>query len=131
MDQRNYVHYTHQPFLVYRFLREKLSLAEIILHSPPGVYPKVFRELCKRRWAISCLPIVELSIKLFWDSSNKRWKEGAATESPGGIVRLIEVLSQFDLTYDLYSLSADELYNMLPKEFDRFKGTPETAAVAR
>jgi hypothetical protein len=81
---------------------------------------------------IACLPIVQMTIKLYWDPNTNRWKDGAsATEGPGVILRLMEVLGQFDLTYDLHSLTADQLYNMLPKEFDRFKRTPETAAVAR
>jgi hypothetical protein len=127
----NHRHHVYGPYLIYRYLRKEERVAKIFLNSEPGTYPKVSRVLADRQWAISCLPVLEVTIKLFWDSAKERWKEGAATEGPGGIVRLIEVLSQFDLTYDLYSLSADQLYNMLPKEFDRFKGTPESAAVAR
>ena len=35
--------------------------------------------------------------------------------------RLADVLTQLDLTWDLYDLSTEKLLDLLPSEFDEFK----------
>lgn len=127
-------HYTQGPFLAYAYLHRNKRVASIFLNAKLGIFTELYREFCARDWLISCESAVEVAVRLYWDPIASRWKERHATRGPlgaGAVRRLVEVLGQFDLTYDLHSLSADELYNMLPKEFDRFKGTPESAAVAR
>lgn len=49
-------------------------------------------------------------------------KRGATTRTrPGNLRRLIAVLQQLDLTYDLYATPADKILDLLPPEFDRWK----------
>lgn len=121
-DQRDdFVHYTFGGFALYAAVVKNRSLCQKLLSSRLGVYPKACRELYKRRRIISCPSIVELAVKLYWDEATKTWKKACAHNEPGGVRRLTEVLGQFEYTYDLYSLTADELWEMLPREFDRFK----------
>jgi hypothetical protein len=41
----------------------------------------------------------------------------------GGTLRRIgKVLRQFDLTYDLMAMTSGQIYDLLLREFDRFKG---------
>ena len=43
--------------------------------------------------------------------------------------RLADVLLQFDVTWDLYAMKANNLLELLPKEFKKFlPPTPEAAA---
>jgi hypothetical protein len=47
-------------------------------------------------------------------------KRGVLTRTrPGNLRRLIAVIDQFDLTYDLYATSPDDILTLLPPEFDR------------
>jgi hypothetical protein len=49
-------------------------------------------------------------------------KRGARSKNkPGTMRRLGKVLRQFDLTYDLYGMSGPQIYDLLPKEFNKFK----------
>ncbi|MBM7117948.1 hypothetical protein [Archangium primigenium] len=41
----------------------------------------------------------------------------------GGIVRFVKVFWQLHLTYDLYSLDADQILDLLPPEFDRYRAS--------
>jgi hypothetical protein len=41
--------------------------------------------------------------------------------------RLVAVIQQFDLTYDLYAMTADQILTLLPPEFDRWRRPAATA----
>ena len=43
-----------------------------------------------------------------------------SAKSPGSPRRFADVLSQLDLTWDLHSLSVEQLLELLPSEFDEF-----------
>ena len=57
---------------------------------------------------------------LYVDPNTGLHKRGAAGRGPGSARRLAEVLGQFDMTWDLYSMSASSILDILPKEFNRF-----------
>ncbi|MCX7626248.1 MAG: hypothetical protein N2Z21_08570 [Candidatus Sumerlaeaceae bacterium] len=129
-DQRDsYVHNVFGCFALYATISDD-DICKKLLSSPLGIYPDAYRELCKRQWVISCRSIVELAIRLYWDDGKGKWKAGVARDVKGGVRRLCEILAQFDYTYDLYSLTADKLWEMLPKEFDRFKHADATMSAA-
>jgi hypothetical protein len=58
---------------------------------------------------------------MYLDASNNQPKRGAGGKGPGSARRLADVLNQFDVTWDLYSMSYEEVLAMLPGEFDRFR----------
>jgi hypothetical protein len=50
-------------------------------------------------------------------------KRGATTRTrPGNLRRFIEVFWQFHLTYDLYAMTDEDILNLLPTEFNRWRG---------
>jgi len=40
---------------------------------------------------------------------------------PGTLYRFIDVVQQLGLTYDLYSMTGDQILQLLPSEFDRWR----------
>jgi hypothetical protein len=58
---------------------------------------------------------------LYFDEAKNKLKPGAGGKGAGSPRRLARVRRQFDVTWDLFALSADQLVEMLPKEFDRFR----------
>jgi hypothetical protein len=46
--------------------------------------------------------------------------------SPGTLLRFIDIIQQLDLTYDLYSMSGEEILALLPPEFDKWKDSQRT-----
>ena len=41
---------------------------------------------------------------------------------PGTFYRFIGIIQQLDLNYDLYSMSGNEILDLLPPEFNKWKG---------
>ena len=44
-----------------------------------------------------------------------------ATAPQGSLTRLIDVLSQLSMTYDVYGMTEEQLLPLLPPEFDPFR----------
>lgn len=73
--------------------------------------------------------IMELANRLYTDPVTGRHKPGIAGSGqnqrpPGGIVRLLDVLNQLYMTYDIYGMTADQLLPLLPPEFQRWQTAP-------
>ena len=58
--------------------------------------------------------------RLYWDAEADDLKSGARGEGPGSIMHMMDLLTQFDLTFDISSLEVDDFMRLLPKDFDRF-----------
>jgi hypothetical protein len=59
--------------------------------------------------------------RLYWDIDADDLKSGARGEGPGSVMHLIDLLTQFDLTYDISSLGSDDFLELLPRRaFRRF-----------
>ena len=70
--------------------------------------------------------IIEAAKILYWDAEKKRPKRGSSPQEhkPGTLRRFVDVLQQFELTYDLYSINAEELITLLPNEFKSWSLPP-------
>ena len=57
-----------------------------------------------------------------FDKSKNKPKAGTQSKTRGGsLFRLITVIQQLELTYDLYSMNSEEILQLLPEEFDNWK----------
>lgn len=59
--------------------------------------------------------------QLYWDAENEDLKSGARGEGPDSIMHIMDLLTQFDLTFDISSLEVENFMRLLPKDFDRFR----------
>jgi len=57
--------------------------------------------------------IIEAATWMYYDPGKGRLRRGTARDKPGGARRMGEVLSQFDCTWDLYSVSPKEVFALL------------------
>lgn len=88
-----------------------------VLLGGPAQHTKVEEQLLSRKVGASFAysqPLIEVVHKLYWDGPKGKLRKGAASTGAGSVVRLVEVLRQIDVTYDLPSLTADQLYALLP-----------------
>ena len=72
--------------------------------------------------AKSILPLI---LNLYVDRVTAKLRPGStgmsrATAPPGSLPRLIAVLSQLAMTYDIYGMDGLQLLGVLPAEFDAF-----------
>jgi hypothetical protein len=72
---------------------------------------------------ISNTRLIETVDRLYYSESSGGPKRGAATRTrAGNLRRLIAVIQQFDLTFDLYAMPSERILHLLPSEFDRWRG---------
>lgn len=98
--------------------------ARVLLHPSVNQHGSFIFDLDYRRDLLTNRGLIEVVDRLYWDPSTHRPKRGAAGDSAGGLRRLIAVAQQLDLNYDLYGMSALEIEELLPAEFEEWRATP-------
>lgn len=63
---------------------------------------------------------VKTLYRLYWDANEDKVKSGASGEGEGSIMHMIDLLTQFDFTFDIASLNEDDFMRLLPNDFQRF-----------
>jgi hypothetical protein len=93
-----------------------------ILQGPINRWSDLYEQISSTSWIISSTSIIEAVQKLYYDPSLPNGiKKGAAGKMEGSARRLVAVLNQFWETYDLRSMSSDQILDLLPSEFVNFK----------
>jgi len=121
LDYRMYrYHLLFGPYNIYRLHGER---APLLLSGPLYETSKYYLELSARQGFITNKGVIEAASLLYFDSISGKPKRGAAatTRKPGTLLRFIDVVQQLDLTYDLYSITGEEVLNLLPSEFDEWR----------
>lgn len=66
--------------------------------------------------------ILDAANIMYWDDSTKNVKRGAAGKGAGSARRLVRIIRQYQLTYDLNSMNGTEIVGLLPNEFTKWNG---------
>jgi len=118
--QRYYRHLLAGPYRVYRAHRDDPARALVVLCQPLDTPGDVVEQLASRQELITNRGIVGLATRLYVDATTRQIKRGAGGKSGGSARRLSDVMEQFDLTWDLYAATGEELAAVMPKEFAKF-----------
>ena len=102
--------------------------ARILLAKPAHVHGDLAEQFTSRQDFAQNRGLVAVLDLLYWDVSKGRLKTGSRPNQPkpGTLRRFIAVAQQLDLTYDLQSMSGEQILELLPDEFDRFRPAPQT-----
>jgi len=119
--RRYYRHLLAGPYAIYRANRDNPRRAMSLLFGPLSRQGDLVEQLASRQELISNKALVETATVLYYDGNSSQMRRGSGGKGPGSPRRLAEVLDQFDLTWDFYSMTAGELVALLPSEFDRFR----------
>lgn len=65
--------------------------------------------------------ILDAANMLYWDHKTNNLKRGVAGKGPGSARRLVRIVRQYQMTYDLNSMSGNDIVNLLPSEFAKWK----------
>jgi hypothetical protein len=125
--QRYYRHLLAGPYRIFRAHRDDPRRAMALLCGPLDRPGDIVEQLASRQEIVTNRGIMACATRLYIDPANNRPKRGAGSKGAGSPRRLADVLNQFDVTWDLYSLSAEGLLGLLPREFDRFRPSPAAA----
>jgi hypothetical protein len=116
-----YRHNFFGSYIMYLLHSENIPL---LLYNPLSQTSKFHLELACRQGFITNRGIIEAANLLYFDDNRARPKHGAAVTSraPGTLFRFIDVVHQLDLNYDLHSMTGEEVLELLPPEFNKWKG---------
>lgn len=96
--------------------------SRIFLYSPIYEHNDFIEQVASRQFIISHKNIVETINKLYLDIDTERPKKGAQSrDRPGNFRRFIEIIQQFELTYDIYNMSPEKMIALLPSEFNEWR----------
>ncbi len=121
---RRYRHLLAGPWSIYDAHRENPERAMCLLCTPVTSPGDLVSEIASRQEYVNNPALVEVLTLLYYDPDKKVLRSGHVSRSkPGAVKRMIKVVGQLSPLWDLYSVTTEELMELLPAEFDRFKKT--------
>lgn len=103
-----------------------------VLMGGPHEQAKIEEQIMSRKRDMglaSSKELVRAAYQLYYDPDKDAVKRGAKSTGAGSIMRLIDVLGQLDVNFDVPSLEASEILALLPRdEFGKF--LPEAASIS-
>lgn len=90
---------------------------------------ELIEQIAATQYLWACEGVIDAASRLYQDDLKSTFKTGAGGSRGGSARRLKTYLSQLTLTYDLLSLSADEILALLPAEYNKFKPATPTPPV--
>lgn len=120
-DWRKY--YRHLLAAPVRILNELQTDSKIYLTGAPNKHGDLFEQLASRQEIATNRGVIEAATILYWDASKSNIKKGARAKNGAGILRRFtgDIIPQYQMTYDLSSMSGREIVDLLPAEFDIWK----------
>lgn len=121
-----YRHLLAGPWRVYRFHSDNPECARVVLCGSLYAPGEASEQILSRQEVVTNRGVVGLATKMYYDPRAKKIKRGAAGKGPGSLRRFAnDFLNQFDMTWDLYAMTADQVAALLPKEFNLYLHDPE------
>ncbi len=117
---RAYRHMLAGPYQIYRAHRDDPDRARAFLCGPVHQLGELLGQIASRPSLVTCKAVAGAATRLYYDEEGDKLRRGSSGKGAGSARRFADVLSQLDLTWDLHSLTADQLLELLPDEFDRF-----------
>lgn len=115
-----YRHFVASTYNIFSVHGEENSL--LFLYTKVNLHNDFIEQLASRQDIISFTNLISVAHRLYWDKENRNPKPSSSNrKKAGNLRRLIKIFSQLDLTYDIYSLDADQILDLLPVEFDVWK----------
>jgi len=119
--KRYYRHLLAGPWLIYHTHRADPERARALLCTDVNKPGELVGQIAAYQELVSNPGLVEMVTRLFYDAENQKLRRGHGGKEAGSARRLVKVLRQLDMIWDLYSTPADEFLALLPTEFDRFR----------
>lgn len=116
-----YRHYLSGPYRIYKAHRDHPEEAYGVLATAVNSPGEVVEQIASNQEIVSNSTLLGVVTRLYMDAVTKKLKRGSGSNTGGSARRLAAVLAQFDLTWDTYAMSPEEIVALLPHEFAKFK----------
>ena len=119
----NYKHRSrHAIRTSYMLVKKYGDTAKFLLCNPLYKRGELTEQIAARQFFIECEGVIGAASSLYFDPNQDWFKRGSTSgKRKGNVRRFIAYLRQIELTYDLYTIEAQDLVGMLPDEFDAFR----------
>ncbi len=115
-----YRHFVAAAFMIIRKHGEDNSL--LFLSCPMHLHNDMMEQLASRQYIISNRNLIIALHILYWDYKRKKIKTNATNKIyPGNLRRMISLVDQLEINYDLNNLAPHKILKLLPTEFDKWK----------
>ena len=123
LSKRRY--YRHLCFLPYWVCKiHPIETAEFFLMLAPYVHSEIIEQIFTAEQSFAAYPgMIEVAKRLYIDPQKNNYRPNTTGRLTGGSAwRLANVIcKQLQLNYDLHVLSSDQIWDLLPKEFNGWK----------
>lgn len=128
-SRKFYLHLLAGPYLIYRAHLANPEITIGLLCGPLNVIPRVYEEIAESPALIANPAVVEVATRLYYDPAKRAVRRNRSLKA--GPRRFVQVLAQYDVTWDLRSLTTDDLFDMLPKEFELLRSAYQPDLIPR
>jgi hypothetical protein len=118
--QRYYRHLLAGVWHIYHAHSDEPQRTRALLSGSVNTPGEIMAQIASRVELVRNPVVMGLTRRLYWDDEKNNKKRGSGGSGSGSPRRLADILSQFEKTWDLFSMTVDELAGMLPKEFGSF-----------
>lgn len=118
-----YRHLLAGPYFIYKTHEDNPDRALIALYTKVSAPGDIVESLQSRKDVVRFPSVMEAVTKLYYDPITRSNKRGSASKTNGACRRFIAIKEQFDLTFDFYGMTSDQILELLPAEFDRFRNS--------
>jgi hypothetical protein len=126
--RKYYRHLLAGPYRIYRAYGASPRTVWPLLCGSLDRPGEIVEQICAYQEMVTNAALMAAVTAMYIDPATDRPKRGTGGKGPGSPRRLPKIVNQFDVTWDLYSMTPPQILKMLPQEFDRWK--PWDLAVA-
>jgi hypothetical protein len=116
-----YRHLLLGPYFIFFNSRDNPDRVRVLLYNDPTTMNEVMVQFGSYQTLMQNKSLQAVVHRLYFDERAKKIKFGAGGKEAGTPRRLMDFFRQIELNYDLPSIDEDNLWRMLPKEFQKFK----------
>ncbi len=124
MSERTFRFYKHRiagPARNYWLYGHAINTARVLFYGNLFSVSEFEDRLTGNSRIFSNQSLIAVANKLYYDFGAARPKRGSQNQTQGALRRFVVVTGQLDRTYDLHGMSVDQILDLLPPEFDRWK----------
>ena len=127
--KNHYRHLIRTPCLMYHIHGKH---ARPLIAGKLTQHGEAAEAIASRQHLFGNRPLFAALDRLYVTESDGAWhiKRGARGKEGGSFRRLAKVMRQFDLTYDFHDMTEDQIFDLLPPEFDKYKKAAKTSEPA-
>lgn len=114
--------HAHRLMLSYELFTYHGEKAWWMLEQPVYAYPGLIQRVIRSPERFRSTGVIELVHLLYVDPRTRQVSRRASEQNsgdlPGGLLRLNVILDQLSVNYDVYGMSASQILDLLPDEFE-------------